>query len=148
MSLADLAETPKTCHIDAMDDVRDYLEKKLQQARKERAPLEDSAAKMRRDLAATDARIKELLKTENDLERAIQALGKRERKKTEITIKDAILKALAEAPQGLTSNELMLALNEKFFDGALERTSMSPQLTRLKNKDRKIRSKGDRYVLA
>ena len=121
---------------------------KLQEARKERLPLEDAAAHARKDLAATDARIKQLLKTEGDLERAIQALGKRERRKTEITIKDAILKALAGAPHGLTSGELVVVLNDQFFDGRLERTSMSPQLTRLKNVDRKIRSKGDRYVLA
>ncbi len=131
-----------------MNEVRDYLEQQLQKTRKERAPLEDAAAKMRRELAATDARIKVLLKAETDLERAIGALGKQQRRKTEVTIKEAILKALADAPHGLTSNELVSALNEKFFDGALERTSMSPQLTRLKNKDRKIRSKGDRYVLA
>ena len=131
-----------------MTDVRDFLEGKLQEARKERAPLEASAIELRRNLAATDARIKLLLKTEADLERALQALGKRERMKTEITIKDAILAVLADAPHGLTSSELVATLNEKYFDGALERTSMSPQLTRLKNKDRKIRSKGDRYVLA
>lgn len=130
-----------------MDEVRDYLEAKLQAARKERGPLEDAAAKMRRELGSTDAKIKQLLKTEADLERAIQALGKRQRMKSEITIKDAILLLLADAPQGLTSNELLTALNDRFFR-ELERTSMSPQLTRLKNKDRKIRSKGDRYVLA
>jgi hypothetical protein len=131
-----------------MSEIRDYLETKLQEARKERMPLEDAAAHARKDLAAKDARIKQLLKTEADLQRAIQALGKRERKKTEITIKDAILKALAGAPHGLTSGELVVVLNDQFFDGRLERTSMSPQLTRLKNNDRKIRSKGDKYVLA
>jgi chromosome segregation ATPase len=131
-----------------MSEVRDYLEQRLQKLRKERAPLEDAAAKLRRDLAATDSRIKSMLKEEADLERAINALGKRERRKTEVTIKEAILKVLADAPHGLTSAELVAALNDRFFDGKLERTSMSPQLTRLKNQDHKIRSKGERYVLA
>jgi hypothetical protein len=48
----------------------------------------------------------------------------------------------------MTSPELLEELNHRFFDGKLERTSMSPQLSRLKLFDVKIRQRGDRYFLA
>ena len=75
-------------------------------------------------------------------------MGRNVAAETTITIKDAILDVLAVAPQGLTSNELLTALNDRFFEGTLVRTSMSPQIARLKNKDHKIRQRGDRYFLA
>ena len=131
-----------------MSTVRDILERRRSEIRKQSQPLEAEAAQLRSKLADLDARLKTLSREENDIQRALAAMGRNVAAETTITIKDAILDVLAVAPQGLTSNELLTALNDRFFEGTLVRTSMSPQIARLKNKDHKIRQRGDRYFLA
>ena len=124
------------------------LERRRAEIRKEMQPLEASSLELRTKLSSIDAKLKTLSIEAGDIEKALQVVGKREPAKTEITIKDAILDVLATSPNGLTSSELLDKMNEKFFGGALVRTSMSPQITRLKNKDQKIRQRGERYFLA
>ena len=131
-----------------MSTVRDMLERRRAEIRKEMQPLEASSLELRTKLSSIDAKLKTLSIEAGDIEKALQVVGKREPAKTEITIKDAILDVLATSPNGLTSSELLDKMNEKFFGGALVRTSMSPQITRLKNKDQKIRQRGERYFLA
>jgi hypothetical protein len=111
-------------------------------------PLEATASDLRSKLAATDAKLRALTSEAADIDKALHALGKRETAKASVTIKQAILQLLGEAPNGLSSQELLTAMNDRFFDGALVRTSMSPQLARLKNDDHKIRQRGDKYFLA
>jgi hypothetical protein len=48
------------------------------------------------------------------------------------TIKDMVRSVLKEVPLGLTSAEILLAI-KRVFDKELERTSLSPQLSRLKH---------------
>ena|SRR5258708_4737785 len=131
-----------------MNAVRDILEKRKAEALKQAEPLEATAGDLRAKLAATDNKLRALLKEVADIDKALQVIGKRETLDATVTIKDAILKVLELSPGGLTSSELLDALNKQFFDGGLVRTSMSPQLARLKNTHHKIKTKGDRYFLA
>lgn len=131
-----------------MTTVREYLETRRTKLRAEMQPLEATTAELRAQLSTQDAKLRSLAKELNDVEKALQALGKREPSETTVTIKDAILQVLAAEPNGMTSAEILAAINDRFFEGTIVRTSMSPQLARLKNDDHKIRQRGERYFLA
>lgn len=112
-------------------------------------PLEAETAQLRTQLGAQDSKLRAMAKELSDVEKALQALGKKEQpSETYVSIKDAILQVLEKEPNGMTSAEILAAINDQFFNGTLMRTSMSPQLARLKNDDRKIRQRGERYFLA
>lgn len=110
-------------------------------------PVEAQAVELRTNLAKTDSKLKAMTKEIAEIEKALQAISK-ERLQTKVSIKEAILEVLADAPGGLASPQLLTALNDRFFDGKLVRTSMSPQLSRLKNDDHKIKYRGDKWFLA
>jgi chromosome segregation ATPase len=131
-----------------MTDIRAYLESKRSEVRKAMLPLETSTASLRSELSTQDAKLRSLAKELSDIEKALQALGKKEKSESEITIKEAILLVLADMPNGLTAAEILAAINDRHFGGTVVRTSMSPQLARLKNDDHKIRQRGERYFLA
>jgi chromosome segregation ATPase len=131
-----------------MSDLRDYLESKRGEVRKKMLPLETSTASLRTELSSQDAKLKALAKELADVEKALHALGKKPKSESEISIKEAILLVLADMPNGLTSAEILQAINDRHFGGTVVRTSMSPQLARLKNDDHKIRQRGERYFLA
>lgn len=131
-----------------MTSIREYLESRRTKLRAEMQPLEAEAAQLRAHLSAHDGKLRSLAKELADVEKALQAIGKRQPSANTITIKDAILKVVAASPNGMTSAEILAAINDQFFDGTIVRTSMSPQLTRLKIDDHKIRQRGDRYFLA
>ena len=131
-----------------MTDIRAYLESKRSEVRKAMLPLETSTASLRSELSAQDAKLRSLAKELSDIEKALQALGKRQKAENEISIKEAILLVLADMPNGLTAAEILTAINDRHFGGTVVRTSMSPQLARLKNDDHKIRQRGERYFLA
>lgn len=63
------------------------------------------------------------------------------------TIIESVLDALQDRPDGMTSNELLEHVNAKFFNGTVVRTSLTPQLSRLKNRDNKIQLRGKKWFL-
>jgi len=64
------------------------------------------------------------------------------------TIKQAVLEALKHKPEGMTALEILSEINTRYFGGEILRTSLSPQLSRLKDNDRKIILRGNRWHLA
>jgi hypothetical protein len=113
-------------------------------------PLEAEAKGLRGQLSKVDSKLRLLIKEADDIEKALLAFGNlRERAGgAELTIKEAVLHVLREAPEGKTSGQLLAEMNSRFFNGELRRTSMSPQLARLWHKDKKITYRGGRYFLA
>jgi hypothetical protein len=71
--------------------------------------------------------------------------GVKGRKTGNITIQNAVLQVLAEEPEGLTSSEILSNLKER-FKIYIARTSLSPQLTRLKRR-KKVALKGSVWSL-
>lgn len=132
-----------------MSATRDYLEKLRANIRKDMQPLAADAADLRSKLAAVDSKLRALTKEDDEIGRALEALsGHQQRMTGKITIKEAVLEILRNEPNGMTSSELLAALNSDYFNGKLVRTSMSPQLARLWHKDKKITYRGDKYFLA
>ena len=63
------------------------------------------------------------------------------------SIKQAVLEVMKHRPNGMTALEILAAINERYFEGRLVRTSLSPQLSRLKDDDKKITLRGNRWFL-
>lgn len=59
------------------------------------------------------------------------------------TIKDGIIQMLEEVyPTGLTALEILDRLNRRWWRGGLKRTSLSPQITRLKKDEKVVSERG------
>ncbi|KGJ65713.1 hypothetical protein BJA5080_08307 [Bradyrhizobium diazoefficiens SEMIA 5080] len=58
---------------------------------------------------------------------------------------EAVLEVLNHKPNGMTALEILDEINAKYFGGTIVRTSLSPQLSRLKNRDGKLELRGDRW---
>ena len=99
-------------------------------------------------------------KVEQALDQAVEAVGVEpdaqpalalqpagERGSLPSTIKEAVLHVLADAPGGMTSQAILDQINTRFFSGRIERTSFSPQLSRLKG-EHKVTRRGELWELA
>ncbi|PWB60812.1 MAG: hypothetical protein C3F17_13920 [Bradyrhizobiaceae bacterium] len=105
---------------------------------------------LRAALAEVDAQVEGLAKELREIDVALEAIttaASAPPARTP-TIKEAVLQVLKERGRGLTSNEILDAINDRFFGGDMERTSLSPQLSRLKNEDKKVVLLGTQYFLA
>jgi hypothetical protein len=131
-----------------MSGLRELLQMRRKEIEHKMVPINTRAAELRTQLAEQDAKLRALTKELNDIERALQAIGKKEKLEATITIKEAILETLRGAPKGMSAADILIAINDRYFDGTIMRTSMSPQLARLKNDDEKIRQMGGKYFLA
>ena len=128
-----------------MTGLRDYLQRRHADIVKRLEPLHSNASELRAKLGTIEGEVRTLTNELNEIDKALQAIGKPQ---PSVTIKEAIMQALEDAPGGLTSAELLATINDRFFEGQLVRTSMSPQLARLWHRDKKITNRGDRYFLA
>jgi hypothetical protein len=78
----------------------------------------------------------------------LDALERASLKSAKPTIMQAILEVLKQHPNGMTALEILADINSRYFDGKILRTSLSPQLSRLKERDHKIELRGNRWFLA
>jgi hypothetical protein len=89
-----------------------------------------------------------LTAVKNELEKidlALKALDESESKTANITIMQAVLEVLNHKPNGMTALEILDDINANYFNGTILRTSLSPQLSRLKNRDKKIELRGNHW---
>jgi hypothetical protein len=138
-----------------MTRLRDFIDKRMAELKSSGAPLLARRDVLRAELAELDGKLAIINAEWQDLEKAASAIGPepepeqdRRRKWSQTdapTIKDAILLVLSENPKGLSASDLHAKVNERFFKGNLERTSFSPQLSRLKILHRAIMQKGELY---
>jgi chromosome segregation ATPase len=101
--------------------------------------------KLRQELVAMQATFNA---TANELEAIDEAIKKLEQagSSTEhVTIMQAVLAVLEHKPNGMTALEILDEINAKYFNGTIVRTSLSPQLSRLKNRYEKIELRGNRW---
>jgi hypothetical protein len=125
-----------------MTDARQLLTARREAIEADLMQLVEEYETQRAYLVDIDARIRTLRKEREDID---EFLSKREHK-ARPTIMEAILATLDHKPDGLTALEILDELNAKYFNGELARTSLSPQLSRLKERDRKITLQGDRWI--
>lgn len=102
-----------------------------------------------------EARLREIAEEKEQLRKAVEVLGEdygalssaaslrttSPKRIPGMTLKDAAIEALSKEADGLAATDILLAINEK-YDVAIERSSLSPQLSRLKQEGRIERKNG------
>ena len=103
-------------------------------------------AALRRELAELEAAERIYKESGADSDRSlsfnfVSAVEKRPK------IKEAVLQLLREVyPNSLTALEILDRLNRRWWNGSLKRTSLSPQLSRLKE-DQEVESRSGKWIL-
>lgn len=109
------------------------------------APLYSETTRLRKSLIETEGTISVLQHELKQIELALRALEEAEAKRKPLTIMEAVLEILRHKPNGMTAQEILGELNEKYFDGKIARHSLSPQLSRLKDRDGRLELRGNRW---
>jgi hypothetical protein len=126
-----------------MGGVRDMLLARKKEISAKVAPLFIETARLRKSLIETEGIITELAGELRQIDTALKALDTAAAKKKPITIMEAVLEILRDKPNGMTAQEILAELNEKYFDGKIARHSLSPQLSRLKDRRKKLELRGN-----
>jgi len=138
--------------------LREYLKRRRDDIRAESERLIQQRDKLQNQLHTVLARLGELGRESADLDQATKAVGLETDAQPALspqpavessppsTIKEAVLHVLAEAPDGMTSQALLDEINTRFFSGRIERTSFSPQLSRLRG-EHKVTRRGEIWEL-
>jgi len=103
------------------------------------ARLKETLAEKQSDLAAWNAELEQI-------HSALRAMEETETK-SQLTIKQAVIEVLKDHLEGMTALEILAAINSRYFGGRILRTSLSPQLSRLKDDDGKIELKRNKWFL-
>ena len=106
--------------------------------------MADHFRELREELIKCERQFEETEKELRTIDEALRALADREPNKPP-TIMQAVLEVLNHKPNGMTALEVLAEINEKYFNGTMHRTSLSPQLSRLKDRDKKIELRGNRW---
>jgi hypothetical protein len=77
----------------------------------------------------------------------LKTLDEEAAKSAQPTIMQAVLEVLRHKPNGMTALEILDEINARYFGGGIARTSLSPQLSRLKDRDKKITLRDNRWYL-
>ena len=143
-----------------MPSLREYLKRRRGEIRAESDRLAQQRDKLQNQLHALRARLDELDRESAELDQAAEAVGVEPDAQSALalapavgtrglpfTIKEAVLRVLAAASGGMTSQAILDQINTRFFAGRIERTSFSPELSRLKS-EHKVRRRGELWELA
>jgi hypothetical protein len=132
-----------------MANLTDFIAQRVQQ-------LADSLLPLRAQQVELEQKIASIEKELADLRNAAKAIGMpnglsslplhvTRRTRPQPTIKEAIMSVLPEFPEGLLALDILAKINAR-FDLSLVRTSLSPQLTRLKREGR-ITNRGSIWLV-
>jgi chromosome segregation ATPase len=128
-----------------MAGVRDMLLARKEELVTKMTPLFSDTARLRKELVETEGLITEIQEELRQILALLNKLDEESKKKRPPTIKEAVLEILRHQPNGMTAQEILTELNEKYFDGKIARHSLSPQLSRLKDRDKKLELRGNRW---
>lgn len=129
-----------------MSKLRDFLLDRKSEIGAKVAPLVSEIARLKETLSTKQA---ELAAWNAELEQIYSALRAVEDAETrsQLTIMQAVIEVLKDHPEGMTALEILAGINTRYFGGRIARTSLSPQLSRLKDRDGKIDLKGNKWFL-
>ncbi len=130
-----------------MSTVREILAKRKEEIVAKLGPLHDEMTRLRRALVDAQAKLAELNDELRQTESALKAVDDDAAKKKPPTIMEAVIEIMRSKPTGATAREILTELNARYFDGKIARHSLSPQLSRLKDRDKKLELRGDRWFL-
>lgn len=126
-----------------MPSLRDLLEKRATETREKRSAREKQVSELNTEIAKLTAELDEITRILGAIpmvNRLETGSPRKVRQPTKPTIKEAVMQVLLHYPNGLTALEILREVNLRFALGIV-RTSLSPQLSRLK-RDGRIRNAG------
>lgn len=127
-----------------MGKVRDMLIEQREAALTAYRPLEQEVKALRFELHAKQRDLAALALDVERIDRAIAAIED-EHRGPYISIMDAVMAVLEDRGEGMTATEILAEINARYFGGKIVRSSLSPQLSRLKNRDGKIELRGNKW---
>jgi DNA repair exonuclease SbcCD ATPase subunit len=132
-----------------MTELRMFMNTRRTQIQKELAPLLERRQALRTELDEINVKLARLKRELDEINQAEQAIGGTGQSphKTELTIKAAVLMVLEEEKRGMTAQQILAAINERYFEGKIARSSLSPQLSRLNHDDEKVTFDGTLWSL-
>lgn len=131
-----------------MMDLQLFMTERQKAIRDEYEPLLERRRELRAEYEEVTKKLGVLKKELDEIERAEQAIaGNVPDRKMTLTIKEAVVRVLDDEKRGMTAQQILVAINDRFFDGAVVRSSLSPQLSRLNYKDKKIKFDGTLWSL-
>jgi hypothetical protein len=131
-----------------MNEVSQILLRKKDELSAKLPSLEVQRDRHRSAWAQTQSEIAGIQEELRRIDLALKTLEDEDARSARPTIMQAVLEVLKSKPEGMTALEILAEINERYFDGKILRTSLSPQLSRLKDRDRKITLRGNRWYLA
>jgi hypothetical protein len=129
-----------------MNTAREILEARLTALKGDMPQLNEDLTKAYESALVLQKRVQAAVDEINAIQKAIDSLRASEAKPQRISIMDAIMEVLKNRPEGMTAREILTDLNLKYFNGTLARHSLSPQLSRLKDRDKKVGYRNERWV--
>ena len=127
-----------------MSNVRDLLEARRTAIDAAMQPLYQEHELRREKLIETETQLLKLRDERAEIEKLLKSMG--DQQAPRITIMEAVMATLDHKPEGMTAQEILAEINAKYFGGKLVRHSLSPQLSRLKDREKKIELRGDRWI--
>jgi predicted transcriptional regulator len=127
-----------------MSNVRELLEARRSAIDAAMLPLYKEHELRREKLIETETQLLKLRDERAEIEKLLKSMG--EQQAPRITIMEAVMATLDHKPEGMTAQEILAEINAKYFAGKLARHSLSPQLSRLKDREKKIELRGDRWI--
>jgi hypothetical protein len=129
-----------------MAKFRDMLLEEREALLKVYRPLETGIKALRFELYEKQQQLAQLASEVEKINLALKAVEAAD-KRPHITIMEAVLEVLQDRPEGLTALEILAEINTRYFADRIARSSLSPQLSRLKDRDRKIELRGNKWFL-
>jgi hypothetical protein len=133
-------------YIRAMSTAREILEARKAALSAELQPLTQKHDALFVEIIETGEKIGQVKKEIAAIETALKSLAESQTKSQQIPIMQAVLEVLKDRPQGMTARQILTELNARYYGGKLERHSLSPQLSRLKDRDKKIEYRDERWI--
>ena len=124
---------------DLLLDRRSEISGKIAPLASDIARLKESLLQKQSELAAWNAELEQI-------HSALKAVDETETK-SQLTIKQAVIEVLKDHLEGMTALEILAEINTRYFGGRIIRSSLSPQLSRLKDDDGKIDLRGNKWFL-
>jgi len=128
-----------------MTDLRQLLLRQKEQAA---AKIEKLASEAETRRSSWIESVRELEAAKDELKKidlVLKTLDDAAARSAKPTIMQAVLEVLKHKPEGMTALEILDEINSRYFHGTIIRTSLSPQLSRLKDRDHKIKLRGNRW---
>lgn len=128
-----------------MAKLRDLLLEQRSDISRRVMPLVSEITRLRETLANKQAELAVWRAELEQVNSALKAVDDAEARTGKPTIMEAVLEVLNDHDDGMTAMEILAEINARYFGGSIVRSSLSPQLSRLKDRHKKIELRGNRW---